>query len=144
MINQKRKVLMSIKPEYVSQIINKKKLYEFRKAVFNHKDIEKVVIYASAPVKKIVAEFEVGDIYCDHPELIWDKYKYAAGIDEKSFMEYFFDREKAFSIHIDNLNVYDEPINPYEVLEGFKPPQSYMFFNEKLNQLYENFNIEAS
>lgn len=131
----KRKVLMSIKPKYVDEILDKKKLFEFRRSVFDAGNVEKVVIYASSPVKKIVAEFDVADIMSGSPESIWNKCRSHAGIDRESFMQYFSDKDTAFSIVIDNLRVYDTPINPYEQIDGFRPPQSYMFVNAKLESV---------
>lgn len=141
---RKRKVLMSIKPEYVRQILSKKKLYEFRKSIFNQEEVEVVVIYASSPIQRIVAEFKINDITYDSPNSIWDRHKYHAGIDEESFKKYFFNKDKAFSIHISDLNIYDEPINPYDKIEGFRPPQSYMYFNTKLEKIYEDLDTKAS
>lgn len=128
----KKKVLISIKPKYVNEILEKKKLFEFRRSVFKHNDVGKVIIYASSPVKRIVGEFDVRNILRDTPKNIWNKCKNYAGIDEDSFMDYFADKNTAFSIVIDNLKMYDNPINPYDKIDGFRPPQSYMFFNAKL------------
>lgn len=135
MIKTKQTVLMSIKPKYVDQIVSKKKLFEFRRAVFNANNVDKVVIYASSPIKKIVAEFNVTDIIKDTPENIWERCKKHAGIDRNSFLDYFADKQMAFSIVIDNLKVYDKPINPYKELDGFRPPQSYMFLDTKLESV---------
>lgn len=43
------------------------KRYEFRKAIFRNHEIGRVFIYSSAPVKRIVALFEIGTILEDHP-----------------------------------------------------------------------------
>jgi type I restriction enzyme, S subunit len=131
----KRNVLMSIKPKYVKEIINGNKLYEFRKTVFHHENIDRVIIYASSPIKMIVAEFNVANIISGSPKKIWEECKENAGMDEESFMKYFNNKEKAFSISIDNLMVYDKPINPYDRLDGFRPPQSYMFVNARLDDM---------
>lgn len=128
----KRKVLLSIKPEYVKEIINGNKIYEFRKIVFDDINIEKVFIYATSPVKKIVADFEVGEIIAGTPEEIWQKCHLYAGIEERAYRNYFVDREKAFAILIKKLNVYKSPIDPYRVFNKFHPPQSYMFFDNQL------------
>lgn len=135
-MQKKRKVLMSIKPQYVKEIVSRKKLFEFRKSVFDPEMVEKVVIYASSPIKRIVAEFDIADILEGSPEQIWNRCKEHAGIDHQSFMDYFSDREVAFSIAIDQLTIYDDPINPYEQLDGFRPPQSYMYFNTKLESVF--------
>jgi len=51
-------VLLSIKPKYANQILNGNKRYEFRKSVFNHRDLEMVYIYSSSPIKRIVGAFD--------------------------------------------------------------------------------------
>ena len=49
--------LISIKPKYVEEIINKNKKYEYRKSIFK-KDIDKVYIYSTRPNKQIVGYFK--------------------------------------------------------------------------------------
>ena len=56
------KVLLSIKPEFVERIFDGSKKYEYRKMLFKRNDINVVVIYASAPVKRVVGEFRIKDI----------------------------------------------------------------------------------
>jgi len=131
----KRTVLMSIKPKYVKQIINGKKLFEFRKIIFDHKQVNRVIIYASSPVKKIVAEFAISKIIADEPTKLWKICNKYGGIEEKTFMAYFEGKQKAFSIVIDNLKIYDNPIDPYSLIEKFRPPQSYMYFDNKIDIL---------
>ena len=58
------RILLSIKPEYVEQIEQHTKLYEFRKRNFKNLPSE-VWIYASAPVKRIVGIILVRDIIED-------------------------------------------------------------------------------
>ena len=54
-------VILSIKPEYVAEIKAGRKCFEFRKTIFKEK-VEKVYIYASSPVSKVVGEFQPVDI----------------------------------------------------------------------------------
>jgi len=131
----KRSVLMSIKPKYVEEILNGSKHFEFRRAVFKLDKVDKVIIYASSPVKKVVAEFDVADIIVDSPEFLWERCKEHSGIDRESFMKYFSDRQKGFSIVIKNLIIYKQPIDPYKKLKNFRPPQSYMYLDSKLNKV---------
>ncbi len=39
-------ILLSIKPEFASAIFSGEKLYEFRKAVFRNRSVDKVYVYA--------------------------------------------------------------------------------------------------
>jgi len=44
-------VLLSVKPEYAEKILDGKKKYEFRRAIFKRNDIEKIYIYSSSPIR---------------------------------------------------------------------------------------------
>lgn len=80
-------VLLSIKPNYVKEIINGNKRYEFRKTIFNnHRNVAKVFIYSTSPQKKIVGYFKIGKIVKDAPEVLWKKYKDMSGMDEDDFV----------------------------------------------------------
>ena len=46
-------ILLPIKPEYVNKIIEKTKLYEYRKNKCKKK-VDKIVIYSTSPVKKLL------------------------------------------------------------------------------------------
>lgn len=63
-------VVLSIKPEFVYEIFVGKKRYEFRKAILKH-PMDKVYIYASAPISKVVGEFEPVGVLEGSPETIW-------------------------------------------------------------------------
>ena len=51
------KALLSIKPEFVNEILAGNKKYEYRKKIFKQ-DIDAIVIYASMPMGKIIGEFK--------------------------------------------------------------------------------------
>ena len=131
----KRTVLMSIKPKYVEEILKGTKHFEFRRVLFKHGEVDRIIIYASSPVKKVVAEFNIAGIITDSPEFLWERCKKYSGIDRESFMRYFSDKQKGFSIVIKDLTVYKRPIDPYERLENFRPPQSYMYLDDKLDEV---------
>jgi len=120
-------VLLSIKPKYVKSIIEGEKRYEFRKAIFRNRSIHRVFIYSSAPVKRIVARFEISTILEDHPTAIWERVRDQAGIDEMEFFTYFAGRERGYAIGIGNLQEFDTPVNPREGNPGFVAPQSYCY-----------------
>ena len=122
-------VLLSIKPKYVKSIINGDKRYEFRKTIFKNREIDRIFIYSSSPVKKIVGTFEIGGILEDHPVDLWDTVKEFAGIDDRDFFAYFEGKSRAFAIEIQNLQEFNDPINPYETMPGFVLPQSYCYMD---------------
>ncbi|MDO8873128.1 MAG: ASCH domain-containing protein [Methanoregula sp.] len=122
-------VLLSIKPKYVKSIIEGNKRYEFRKTIFKNREINRIYIYSSSPVKKIVGTFEIGDILEDHPVDLWDTVKEYAGIDNRDFFAYFEGKSRAFAIEIQDLQEFTDSIDPYETMPGFVPPQSYCYMD---------------
>jgi type I restriction enzyme S subunit len=120
-------VLLSIKPKYVKSILEGEKRYEFRKTIFKNREINRIYIYSSSPVKKIVASFVIGDILEDCPSDLWDTVKEYAGINDRDFFAYFEGKSRAFAIEIHNLRELPDPIDPYETMSGFVPPQSYYY-----------------
>lgn len=51
-----RTIILAIKPKYANMILNGEKTIEFRRK-FPKAPLEKVLIYASAPISKIIGEF---------------------------------------------------------------------------------------
>lgn len=64
------KVLLSIKPEFVNEIMSGRKKFEYRKKVFKRKDITTIVVYATKPLGKVVGEFEVDEIIEDTLDIL--------------------------------------------------------------------------
>ena len=64
--------ILSIKPQFVEEIIAGRKTYEFRKKGFKER-VRKVYVYASSPVCRIIGEFTLGQILEGHPDFIWSK-----------------------------------------------------------------------
>jgi type I restriction enzyme S subunit len=122
-------VLLSIKPKYVRAIIEGKKRYEFRKAIFKNRSVNRIFIYSSAPVKKIMALFEIDTILEDHPVVLWGMVRDHAGIEDTEFFSYFAGRSWGYAIGISKLQEFDEPIDPKAAIPDFVPPQSYSYFD---------------
>ena len=120
-------VLLSVKPKYAEKIVEGKKKYEFRRAIFKKQNIEKVYIYSSSPVGKIIAAFEIEKILKDSPEKIWTLCQKYAGISKTDFFDYFKNSEQAFAIKIGYVDSFKEHIDPYKMIENFKPPQSFYY-----------------
>ena len=55
-------ILMSIKPEYVNKIFDGTKRYEYRKKLCKQR-IDKIIVYSSSPIKKIVGELIIEVYY---------------------------------------------------------------------------------
>ncbi|KXS46777.1 MULTISPECIES: restriction endonuclease subunit S [Methanohalophilus] len=136
-------VLLSIKPEYVDEILKGKKKFEFRKSIFKRRDITKVFIYSSSPIKKIVASFEIAGIIEDYPKNIWDQCHEYGGIAKNDFFDYFKNSEIGYAIKISHLHEFSEPINPYLLKKDFRPPQSYYYLPLDYFRDYEPVLMES-
>ena len=124
-------VLLSIKPKYVEEIMNGNKKYEFRKSVFKcREDVELVYIYSTSPVKKIVGVFTIKNIIEDHPRNLWENFREFSGIEKEEFFSYFGDRKNGFAIGIENVEVFEDPIDPKSSNPDFVPPKSFYYTDE--------------
>ena len=85
------KILMSIKPVFVEKILSGEKRYEYRKTL-PKKDISKIIIYSTSPVKKVVGEVCVKNILILEKEELWNKTKDKSGISKEFYDLYFKDK----------------------------------------------------
>lgn len=120
-------VLLSIKPKYVKEILSGVKQYEFRKQIFKNESVKTVYIYSTSPQKRIVARFRLGKIVKEHPDYLWEQYCDVSGISEREFFEYFSDRDTGYAIRIEELERFEEPIDPHTVIDQFVAPQSFRY-----------------
>ena len=121
----KKKILLSINPEHVQNIINGIKKYEYRK-IAAKQDISSIIIYETTPVKRIVAEAEIIDVLMCSPEELWKLTKVESGISKEFFDEYFEGREIAYAYKLGKVKVYDEPKTLMDY--GIKAaPQSFVY-----------------
>lgn len=120
-------ILLSINPEYVESIMSGKKKYEFRKNICK-RNVEKIIIYSTSPVMKIVGEAEVEDILIDEPKKIWNITKKYSGVKQEFFDEYYNGRMQAVAYKLKHIKQYDEPKELQEY--GVKAaPQSFCYLN---------------
>lgn len=119
------KILLSINPEYVDQILNKTKLYEFRK-VKCKRNIDNIVIYATSPISRVVAEVKVEEILEGMPENIWNITRDFSGITHEFFLKYYKNREKAIAYKLGEIKKYSTPksLNEFGVKTA---PQSFIY-----------------
>lgn len=121
-------MLLSINPEYVASIFQGKKTYEYRKFRCRD-DVDKIIIYATAPQKQIVGEAEIADIVEDDVLTVWHQTKEYSGITYKFFRQYYKGKKKAVAYHLKNLIIYDKPLTLKDIGVS-SAPQSYRYVSE--------------
>lgn len=123
-------ILLSIKPQFVEKIFDGTKEYEFRKIV-SKEPINKIIIYSTNPVMKVVGEATVEQLLNDSPEAIWEQTKRKAGIDENFFNSYFSGKKRAFAYKLSNVVKYSIPRNLsfYGINQA---PQSFIYIKNNI------------
>ena len=119
-------VLLSIKPEFAEKIFDGTKKYEFRKSIFKSTDVQKVVVYASSPVQKVIGEFSIADVLNDDVETIWKATALHSGITHDFYLSYFANKEKAYAIKIGKAIRYRQARNLSDYNLSFAP-QSFAY-----------------
>lgn len=106
--------IFAIRPEYAKSILDGTKKYEYRKVACK-KPIEKMLIYATAPIMQVVGEADIREVLVDDPEEIWNRTNEFSGITKDFFDTYYKGRNKAVAYKVENVEKYIRP----KTLEDF-------------------------
>lgn len=120
-------IILSIHPCHIEKIFSGEKLYEFRKIIPS--DIQSIVVYATSPIKKIVAILEVDKVLTDTPESIWKQTGKHSGVTKDFFMSYFRGKEKANAIKIKRFFKLKGP-KPLSYIGIKHAPQSFLYISD--------------
>lgn len=119
------KILLSINPEHVENILEGTKKYEYRKKSCK-KDIDRIIIYSTHPVKKVVGEVEVLEVIEMEKNKLWNLTKKYSGINKKFYDEYYDGKETAVAYKLGQIVEYKKPKKLNDI--GVKvAPQSFMY-----------------
>ena len=120
-------VILSIRPTFCKTIFSGQKKYEYRKRVFTRSDVDKVYIYATKPICRIVGCFRVEEVIENKKSYMWEKTHKDGGISKEYFAAYFKNSDTAYAIKIGQVVKLDNPIDPKEVIKDFHAPQNFMY-----------------
>lgn len=120
-------ILLSINPEYVERILAGSKKYEFRKRLAN-RSIDKILIYSTAPIMKVVGEVKVIETLSASPTALWESTKKFAGISRDKYRKYFKGCKVAYAYELGQVVRYDPPkeLNEFNISS---PPQSFIYLS---------------
>ena len=91
--------ILSIRPEYAEAILDGSKLVEFRRVSFR-RWITHALIYATAPVSRVVGAFSVKAVHRGSPDEIWEQFGEVGGISLRTFRSYYEGSSTAIAIEI--------------------------------------------
>ena len=89
-------------------------------------DVDKIVIYSTAPQKMIVAEAALEEIIEGSIVDVWRQTKGSAGISYAFFRSYYKGKKKAVAYKLGNITAYDEPRSLSDYGLTFAP-QSFVY-----------------
>jgi len=113
-------MLLSINPEHVENILNGNKQFEYRK-IKCKSEVNKIVIYSTSPVMRVVGEVEVLGVIVDKPDEVWEITSEFAGITKKFFDKYFENKEKAVAYRLGKVIKYQKPLKLSDFGISFAP-----------------------
>lgn len=125
-------ILLSINPEYVERIFAGSKKYEFRKRLAN-RSVDKILIYSTAPIMKVVGEVQVIKTISSSPTALWECTKKFAGISRDKYRKYFKGCKVAYAYQLGKVIQYDTPKDLSEIGISL-PPQSFIYLSGRENQ----------
>ncbi len=120
-----KSIILPVKPIYAEKIILEKKKYEFRKKLCTE-NIDKMYLYATAPVKKIVGEVEILEKYSMKKENLWEETREESGISEEFFNEYLKNQRRACAYKLGKPVRYEVPMELIRMGINYVP-QSYVY-----------------
>jgi predicted transcriptional regulator len=119
-------LLMSIHPTIARRILSGKMKYEYRRTIFKQA-VNNIYIYASSPVRKILCRFKYVGYLTGGIDEIWEKTGNLSAATKAEYLDYFKGKKNAYAIKIEDLVVFNQPLDPYKNNPAFRPPQSFMY-----------------
>ena len=121
----KNRILISINPYHVKNILNETKKFEYRRTIAKSK-IDLILIYSTFPEMKIVAEVKVNKIISLEPNKLWEKTNEYSGISKEFFDQYFIGKKIAHAYELGKIKKFKNPKSLSDY--GIKyPPQSFIY-----------------
>lgn len=122
-----RAVLLSIKPRYAELILAGSKTVELRRS-WPSNDVGVMVLYASAPVQKLVGIAYVKRVEELNIDELWTLAQArGGGVTKEELVEYFEGKRSAYGIIIEGVRTAVRQVEPKRLFPDFVPPQSFLY-----------------
>lgn len=92
--------------------------------------VDKIIIYSTAPVMRVVGEVDVLDIYEEDPGTLWDITAEHSGISKDFFDEYYKGKKRAVAFKLGKVKKYKTPFTLADFGLNFAL-QSFVYLQEK-------------
>lgn len=120
-----------MKPRFADLIVAGSKSVELRRAVPSHA-IGTIALYSSSPAQAIIALVDVRETIEASPSKLWEIARdNGGGLKRTELRTYFETKKTGFALMLENVRVFERPVNPKKFFKVFTPPQSFMYLTEK-------------
>jgi predicted transcriptional regulator len=126
-------ILLSIKPEFVKEILNGNKRIELRRTRPNISKNDLMIFYSTTPQCAICGSARVMNVTSNNPASIWKEHNKTLGISQNAFNSYFENKKTAFALAFNKVIRFDKEIKLKEIqtkIKNFRAPQSYRYLTE--------------
>ena len=124
-------LFISVKPEFAEKIISEEKTIELRTLKPNISTDDYIIIYASSPLKSVVAFGRIKNILKMAPQKMWSNFSSCLGIDKQRFDDYYKGKLYAIGIEFNEVTKI-EPVHLNDLRNidpQFHPPQIYKYIS---------------
>jgi predicted transcriptional regulator/adenylate kinase len=122
-------VLMSLHPKHALKIVSGEKRLEFRR-IWAKRPVSRVVIYATAPIQRIVAVATVKAVHSGSPTRLWFLCQtLGGGLTRRELYAYFRGKKTGYAVEIEGVALFEPALDPKLVIESFTPPQSLQYLS---------------
>jgi predicted transcriptional regulator len=133
-----RPFVLSIRPTYMSRILEGTKTVELRRRfpeALNPRTV--LILYSTSPVQSIVGYAQLEDVVGLALTELWKRFGKAAAVTEDEFRSYFAGASRGFALRIKDVCVFKNPIHLTDLCDefDFSPPQSYCYWKQPLEWL---------
>ena len=129
--NKPKVLLLSIKPCFVQKILDGEKKVELRKVRPQLNPGDYILVYESAPAKILRGWFEVQNIVCAEPSLLWQEVKQDSGLTKREFDLYYENSSLGVGIFIKDKRITALPLHEVRLKwSNFRPPQSFHYLKD--------------
>lgn len=130
----RRLALIPLLPQYWDMYRDGSKIWELRKVTHSPRGVDGLIIYATAPVSRIVGEVDLISTHVGYVNDVWDVVKDGCGITRKQYDLYYQDQEIAIAYRLGN--VYEYPTS----LGMLPAPQGYRYLRQ---EMYHQFRCQT-
>lgn len=130
-LQDRRIALLSVHPRYAEGLVGGQKKVEFRRRALSS-ETQYVIVYATAPVQKVVGWFEIAEIASDSPERLWARFGHEGQIAKQDFERYYQRCDAGAAIRVRKVVALRNPVTLSELDEAMTAPQSYRYVSAEI------------